>query len=86
MLAEDQESIARIFAGKDDDKLTRVPARRGQTGVPLLEGAIAWLECRSEQRIAAGDHVLFLARVEGLGARAGRPLLFFRGRYGRLAE
>jgi len=86
VLAEDQESIARIFAGKDDDKLTRVPARRGQTGVPLLEGAIAWLECRSEQRIAAGDHVLFLARVEGLGAGPGRPLLFFHGRYGRLAE
>ncbi|OLC54267.1 MAG: hypothetical protein AUH85_12225 [Chloroflexi bacterium 13_1_40CM_4_68_4] len=85
VLSEDQEAVARVFAGKDDHKLARVPARRGLTGVPLVEGAIAWLECRTEQRFGAGDHVLFLARVEGLGARTGRPLLFFRGRYVRLA-
>ena len=86
VLGEEQEQIARIFAGKDDDKLARVAGRRGATGVPLVDGAIAWLECRTERRTAAGDHVLFLAAVEALGARAGRPLLFYRGRYTRLAE
>ena len=86
VLGEEQEEIARIFAGKDDDKLARVAGRRGPTGAPLIDGAIAWLECRIEQRIEAGDHVLFLAAVEGLGARAGRPLLFYRGRYARLPE
>jgi flavin reductase (DIM6/NTAB) family NADH-FMN oxidoreductase RutF len=86
ILSEDQEAIARVFAGKDDDKLARVPGRRGTTGVPLVEGAIAWMECRTQRRTPAGDHVLFLASVEALGARAGRPLLFFRGRYARLAE
>ena len=86
VLGEEQEAIARVFAGKDDDKLARVPARRGATGVPLIDGAIAWLECETERRIPAGDHVLFLASVQGLGARAGRPLLFFRGRYARLSD
>lgn len=86
VLAEDQESVARVFAGKDDDKLALVPARRGVTGVPLVEGAIGWLECRTERRTEAGDHVLFLARVESVGARSGRPLLFYRGLYARLAE
>lgn len=86
VLGEDQEAIARVFAGKDDDKLARVAGRRGTTGVPLVDGAIAWLECRVDRRTPAGDHVLFLAAVEALGARAGRPLLFFRGRYAKLAE
>ena len=86
VLGEGQEPIARVFAGKDDDKLERVPARRGVTGVPLVDGAIAWLECRTESQQPAGDHVLFLAAVEAIGARAGKPLLFFRGRYARLPD
>jgi flavin reductase (DIM6/NTAB) family NADH-FMN oxidoreductase RutF len=86
ILSEEQESVARVFAGKDDDKLARVAGRRGVTGVPLVDGAIAWLECRTERRTPAGDHILFLAAVEALAARAGRPLLFFRGRYAHLAD
>ena len=86
VLGEDQESVARVFAGKDDDKLARVPTRRGVTGVPVVEGAIAWLECRTERQSDAGDHVLLIARVERAGARGGRPLVFFRGRYGGFAD
>ncbi|HKW78717.1 MAG TPA: flavin reductase family protein [Candidatus Limnocylindria bacterium] len=86
VLGEDQEAIARVFAGKDDDKLATVPARRGATGVPLIDGSIAWLECRTERRTPAGDHILFLAAVEALGVRGGKPLLFYGGQYARLAH
>ncbi len=46
------------------DKLRDVPYRRGdQTGCPLLDEALAWLECRAEQFVDAGDHTLVIGRV-----------------------
>lgn len=86
VLGEEQQELSATFALKDDAKLARLASLRGGTGVPLVEGAIAYLECRVERRIEAGDHVLFLARVEAHKARGGRPLLFHRGRYTRLTS
>jgi flavin reductase (DIM6/NTAB) family NADH-FMN oxidoreductase RutF len=49
---------------------------------PVLEGALTWVECAVETVHEAGDHYLVVGRVTGLGAcRAGKPLLFYRGRY-----
>lgn len=86
LLAEDQERISRLFASKDEDKFTQLRTHRGVTGVPLIDGAIAHLECRTTRRFDGGDHVLFLAEVEAVGAPAGSPLLFYRGRYGSLRD
>ncbi len=84
VLAEDQEELGRVFAAKGVDKFAGVgwsPAP--VTGAPLLTGALAWLECRLEQLHDAGDHLIAVGRVLDLQAREGRPLLFFRGGYGR---
>ena len=58
----------------------------GHTGLPLLDGAIATLECTVVQTFSAGDHDLFIAAVDALddgGAMAEGvgPLLYFRRRY-----
>lgn len=84
VLAEDQEELSRLFASKEDEKIGKVPTHRGASGVPLVDGGIAFLECRTTRRLDGGDHVLFLAEVEAVRSRDGRPLLFFRGRYGAL--
>ena len=81
ILAEGQEEISRLFASKDEDKLGKVRTQAGQSGMPLLEGAIAHLECRTARRVEGGDHVLFLAEVEAVRSHAGSPLLFYQGRY-----
>lgn len=86
ILAEDQEGVSRLFASKEEDKFSRVRTHDGASGAPLVDGAIAWLECRATQRVEAGDHVLFLAEVERVRTGEGRPLVFERGRYRRLAE
>ncbi len=59
----------------------------GQTGLPILDGAIATLECTVVETFSAGDHDLFIARVDALGAPdgTGDPLLFFRRHYLRVA-
>ena len=58
------------------DKLRDVPYRTGEaTGCPLLDEALAWLECRAEQFVPAGDHTLVVGRVlAGAVLREGEPL------------
>ncbi|WP_405938003.1 flavin reductase family protein [Streptomyces sp. NBC_00726] len=91
VLAESQRHIAGRFAmkGRISDRLLfeDIPYVRGEvTGAPLAGGALATLECRTEQRVVAGDHTLVIGRV--LGARVpsgdGGPLTYFRGKYRQL--
>ncbi|MDE3095841.1 MAG: flavin reductase [Chloroflexota bacterium] len=57
------------------NKLGGVAFRAGETGCPILEQAIAWIECDVEQIVAAGDHELVIGRVvDGGEQREGEPL------------
>ncbi|HXG42432.1 MAG TPA: flavin reductase family protein [Dehalococcoidia bacterium] len=90
ILSEEQEELSRAFARKDPDnphRLDSVPHRYAVTGAPIIEGCLAYLDCRVVDEVEAGDHTIFLGRVEEAAINAdGRPLLFFRGRYCRLAD
>ena len=50
-----------------------------------VEGALAQLECVTVSAHVEGDHTIFVGRVERAGSLHGEPLLYFRGRYERLA-
>ena len=86
VLAEDQEDLSRRFVGTPAaDRFAGIAWAPGLGGVPLLEGCLARLECRTVRRIEAGDHWLLLGAPERLAyATAGAPLVFFASRYGRL--
>ena len=58
----------------------------GEAGLVLLDGAIATLECTVEQTVSAGDHDMYVARVDALDTteRHAQPLLFYRRRYLRV--
>ena len=85
VLSESQEALSRRFAAEVDDRFDGVGYTRGPAGSPLLEDALAWLECRVEARVDAGDHVVVIGRVEHaqVSERAA-PLLYYRSGYGRL--
>lgn len=55
-------------------------------GAPVLPGALARFDCRTVERIRAGDHTILLGEVVAFDARDGDALTFFRGRYGRAAQ
>jgi flavin reductase (DIM6/NTAB) family NADH-FMN oxidoreductase RutF len=86
ILALDQEAISRRFASSRLDKFDGVPHRVTDLGVPVVEGAIAQLECVTVSMHVEGDHTIFVGRVERAAALGGDPLLYARGRYERLAD
>lgn len=88
VLTESQRQIAGRFAmkGRLSDRLlfADLDSRRGPaTGAPLVNGALATVECRTEQRVPAGDHTLVIGRVLDIDLPVGEggPLTYFRGRY-----
>jgi 3-hydroxy-9,10-secoandrosta-1,3,5(10)-triene-9,17-dione monooxygenase reductase component len=83
ILAEDQEALSRDFAVSGGDKFVGVGWRPAPNGAPLLDGALAWVECDLELVYDAGDHELVVGRVRGTGVNRGRPLVYYRGGFGR---
>jgi flavin reductase (DIM6/NTAB) family NADH-FMN oxidoreductase RutF len=85
-LGDGHEEISRRFATTRLDKFDGVPHRMSALGVPLIDGALAHLECRTVSRHVEGDHTIIVGCVEEARSGAGEPLLYFRGQYRRLAE
>jgi flavin reductase (DIM6/NTAB) family NADH-FMN oxidoreductase RutF len=84
ILGEQSEEVCRGFATKGGDKFSGVGWRPAfGTGAPQLTDALAWIDCRLEAIHDGGDHLIAVGRVLDLGATEGRPLLFYRGGYGR---
>lgn len=84
ILGEDQGQLAKHFASKDPDKFASVPLIHGPGGQPLLDQALASLECRVVEEVVGGTHRVFLAEVDHAVARDVAPLAYFRGQFGRL--
>jgi len=85
VLAADQQEVSERFARTlpRAEKFVGLALHRGPAGSPLLDGALAALECRVARRIAAFDHVLVVGEVGYLEFGPDRPpLLFFRSGYG----
>jgi 3-hydroxy-9,10-secoandrosta-1,3,5(10)-triene-9,17-dione monooxygenase reductase component len=90
VLSEEQQALSDCFAGAPV-----TPGRPdfcgavwhpGPTGLPLLDGAIATLECTVVETFSAGDHDLFIGRVDSLinEQEHPMPLLYYRRRYLRI--
>ncbi len=90
ILGEEQQALSDCFAnaavtpGRDD--FCGAAWTPGPTGLPLLDGAIATLECTVVETFSAGDHDLFIGRVDSLHNEQHhpQPLLYYRRRYLRV--
>lgn len=85
ILGEHQEEVSRLFATKGADRFGAVDWHLGVGGSPVLHDTLAYLDCEFWAEYDGGDHIIVVGRVLDLGVThdAG-PLLFFRGKYGRL--
>lgn len=86
ILGEASEDLSNRFAKSGGEKFEGVSHSDRHTGAPVLDDAIAWIDCHLDQIYEGGDHTLFVGRVTGLHAIGGRPLLYYAGKYHRLGE
>lgn len=81
ILADDQIQVSNHFAKSQDDKFSGIAHHDGLGGAPVISGSAAHLECVKVAAYPAGDHVVFMGRVERVGHSSRRPLAFGGGRY-----
>ena len=82
ILAENQKHLSQTFARKSADRFESVEWMPGKTGVPLLPGVVAALECGLAQVVPAGDHDILIGEVlHGRLREDVKPLLFFASEY-----
>ncbi len=90
ILSEDQQALSDCFAGAPvqpgRDAFCGAAWHPGTSGLPLIDGAIATLECTVVETFSAGDHDLFIGRVDTLANELEHPmpLLYYRRRYLRI--
>ena len=90
ILGEESQALSDCFSGAPStlprSAFCGAPHHPGVTGMPILEDAIAYMECELDRTIEGGDHTLYVGRVVCAGADGERelPLLYFRGRYLRI--
>ena len=86
VLAGQQADVSAQFSQSGGDKWIGINWAPGKHGTPVIEGALAWLECSFAAEYPAGDHFIALGKVHALGSAPQLdPLLYFRSRYMSLA-
>ena len=90
ILSAGQETLSNRFATSTingAEKFVGVAYRPGRLGLPVLDDAVAQIECSTVHAYPGGDHTIFVGRVEAVETRTEtEPLLYFRGRYGRVQQ
>ena len=84
-MSDGSAELCALFASKADDKFAHVRSEPGLGGVPcLVDDALAYAECATEQELEAGDHVILTGLIEGgRGPEPDQvPILYFRRTYG----
>jgi flavin reductase (DIM6/NTAB) family NADH-FMN oxidoreductase RutF len=81
VLSSSQETLARRFADKHEDRFEGVGYHMSPDGLIILGGALAHIECQRLADYPGGDHTIVLGRVIGGDTSKGRPLLYYRGGY-----
>jgi flavin reductase ActVB len=86
VLSDAQQKISERFAKKGHDRFGGIEWEHGESGVPLLPGAIAAMECRTHDRLTSGDHDIFVGEMVRGRVTEGEPLIYYASHYRRLAD
>jgi flavin reductase (DIM6/NTAB) family NADH-FMN oxidoreductase RutF len=83
VLAASALDLCKRFSTVKGDRFEGVSHAKGDSGMPVLDGALAWFECHNRSRYEEGDHVIFVGEVERCGVHENAaeiaPLVFQNG-------
>lgn len=85
VLHRGQESLSNHFAVDRDNKFDGIEHRSGIADLPILADFLSVYQCRSCNRVEAGDHFILVGELLDYEVRDGEPLIFCRGAYHSLA-
>lgn len=86
VLGAGQEDLSRRFASAMEDRFEGLNTRTGALGVPLLDGAVATMECKLHSQLPGGDHSIFVGEVVRAEVADAPPLVYHRRAYHQLRE
>jgi flavin reductase (DIM6/NTAB) family NADH-FMN oxidoreductase RutF len=86
VLAAHQRDVAYRFARPGIDRFAGVPVGEGRHGVPLIQGALAQIQCDRHSVLDGGDHSIVLGRVRQVALADGEPLLYGQGAFLNLPD
>ena len=87
ILAEHQERLSRRFSSPTEDRFNGVDWHPTESGMPLLDGALAYLECSMVRTLEAGDHTVLIGEVKKAAFSEGeKPLVYFNSGYRSLEQ
>ena len=81
ILTADQQDLSSHFAKSDHTLFDEIEIDRSAQNVPLIPGALACFECRTQQIHDCGDHFIVIGEVLRFASTDADPLLFFGGTY-----
>ena len=84
ILSSNQETLARRFSDKHEDRFDGIGYHLSPEGLILLDGTLAHIICERAGEYPGGDHTILIGKVVGGATRSGRPLLYYRGGYAAL--
>lgn len=85
ILAEDQQALSNRYAQKQGYELSAGSYRIGEGGQAVLHQCLGSFECRLQQCVEGGDHIIMIGEVIAMERGDNeRPLLFFGGDYRQL--
>jgi flavin reductase (DIM6/NTAB) family NADH-FMN oxidoreductase RutF len=84
VLADNQRALSVRFSKREPNRFEGVSWHLGNSGVPLLDGCLARLECCVNQTVEAGDHAILIAEVVRAEWQDGEPLVYFGSSYRHL--
>jgi len=85
ILAEDQKEISDRYAFKGPRDFSNLDTKTAVTGSPIIEGSLGWVDCKTKEVLAGGDHDIFVGEIlDGGAPESGSPLCYFGGKYAKL--
>ena len=81
ILNEEQVDISNLFAQPVKNKFEEIEWSNSKFGVPIIKGALAWLECKNFDQKRSGDHLILIGNVKNFHNEGGYPLAYYNGNY-----
>jgi flavin reductase (DIM6/NTAB) family NADH-FMN oxidoreductase RutF len=90
ILSAEQQAISDLFAGRTNntgDRFANIKTKTLITGAPLIEGGLAWMDCRVVHTYDGGMNMLFIGEVLSMRSEGrGEPLIYHNRSYWKLSQ